>query len=59
MKRVLLTIVVAAAACDANLSGNTMATILGDKSHQAVRGSPIAAVRDKCGAGESSLRRHP
>ena len=57
--RVVLSLVVALAACDANLNGNTAATMLGDTSHQVERGSPIAAARDKCGDGKSTLRRQP
>ena len=57
--RVLLATLIAVAACDANLNGNTTATMLGDTSQRAERGSPIAAVREACGDGASTLRRQP
>lgn len=61
-KRVVLTLALALGACDANLNGNTAATMLGDTSRLLERSSPIAELRDKCdddGAHAHQLRRQP
>ena len=61
-KRVVLTTALALAACDANLNGNTAATLIGDTSRLLERGSPTAAVRENCDPGlepAPSIRRQP
>lgn len=43
-----------ATACDPNMTGNTGATHFGDATHPAERGSPLLALRDACGDGQST-----
>lgn len=51
MKSASLCLVLGLAACATNEAGNLGATKLGDTSHPATRGSPIAELRAACGDG--------
>jgi acid phosphatase type 7 len=63
--RALVLAACALAACFGNRSGNLRATVVGDVSRPAARGSPIAALREACGDGETTpagsllISRHP
>lgn len=49
-----LVLVVLAAGCDANQSGNVSASKSGDTTHPAERRSPLSALRDACGTGDAT-----
>jgi hypothetical protein len=52
---VLSVLTVALAACGGNAQGNLSATSLGDVSHPARRGSPVAELDAACGTGAATL----
>src|SRR5687768_2310631 len=58
--RVVIAVVCVLSACDTNESGNTSATVMGDVSRQAEKGSPVTTLQAACGSDTTlTLRRQP
>jgi hypothetical protein len=63
-KQFLLGVALLVCACDLNRTGQVRATKMGDTTHPATRGSPVAALEDACGAlgktlSNETIKRQP